>query len=160
MIVLEAKSQQGENHAGFEQQQKVFFTSVSLGLQGQITRRSAVGEGSGGIEGYFLLSASSTHRKYCLETECFSAEGRTSCEPGRWRSMSQGVLGVLQQHPLALPTALQAILTLPGVQCQQRNFVGVPNNWERLSFVQLLRCVYLKLAYTSKLLSCMCKLLI
>lgn len=69
------------------------FTSVSLGLQGQITRRSAVGEGAGGIEGYFLPSASSPHRKYCLETECSSAEGKTNCESGRWRSMSQGVSG-------------------------------------------------------------------
>lgn len=66
------------------------FTSVSLGLQGEITRRSV--KGSGDIEGHFLPSASFPHRKYCLETECSSVEGRKSCDSGRWRIMSQGVM--------------------------------------------------------------------
>lgn len=64
-----------------------------------------------------------------------------------------------EQHLPAFPTTLQAAVT-PLLQCQQRNFMGVLNNWKSHSFFSVIKVCVPIIAYNSKLFSWMCQFLI
>lgn len=125
---------------------------MSLGLQG-VSPEQLWGRGRG-IEGYFLPSASFPQRKYCLETECSSAEGRWAVNLGGGRAWIRGSWGngtaastcIPHNSPGYTDTSMGAVPT--------EKFCGHSQQLEESPLCSAIKVSIPITAYTSKLFSC------